>query len=143
MKKLIDKLCNRETITYLIFGVLTTAINYGIYHLMYKFTELEPVVYNIVAWTVAVIFAFFTNKVVVFQSKEFKPSTLIKEFLPFIGARIFSFLVEEAFLALTVNLMGMHPLLSKVIICVVVVIMNYFFSKFLIFKKNKENNDNE
>lgn len=110
---------------------------------MYKFTSLEPVVYNIVAWTVAVIFAFFTNKIVVFQSKEFKPTTLFKEFFPFIGARIFSFLVEEAFLALTVNLMGMHPLLSKVIICVVVVIMNYFFSKFLIFKKNKENNDNE
>ena len=143
MKKLINKLLNRETITYLIFGVLTTAINYGVYYLMYKFTTLEPVVYNIVAWTVAVIFAFFTNKVVVFQSKEFKAVTLVREFLPFIGARIFSFIVEEAFLALTVNLMGMHPLLSKVIICVVVVIMNYFFSKFLIFNKKKENNDNE
>jgi putative flippase GtrA len=138
MKKLIDKLCNRETITYLIFGVLTTALNYAIYHLMYRFTTLEPVVYNIVAWTVAVIFAFFTNKLVVFQSKEFKPNTLIKEFFPFIGARIFSFLVEEAFLAITVNLMGMHPLLSKIVICVVVVILNYFFSKFLIFRKKKE-----
>lgn len=141
MKKLINKLINRETITYLIFGVLTTAINYAVYYLMYRFTSLEPTVYNIVAWTVAVIFAFVTNKLVVFQSKGFQPDTIIKEFLPFIGARIFSFVVEEAFLGLTVNLMGMHPLLSKVVISIVVVILNYFFSKFLIFRKKKESNN--
>ena len=141
MKKLISKLINRETITYLIFGVLTTAINYAVYYLMYRFTSLEPTVYNIVAWTVAVIFAFITNKLVVFQSKEFRSDTFIKEFVPFIGARIFSFVVEEAFLALTVNIMGMHPLVSKVIISVVVVILNYFFSKFLIFRKKKESNN--
>ncbi len=140
MKKLISKLINRETITYLIFGVLTTAINYTVYYLMYKFTTLEPTVYNIIAWTVAVIFAFITNKLVVFQSKGFRPTTIIKEFLPFIGARIFSFVVEEAFLGLTVNILDMHPLLSKIIISVVVVILNYFFSKFLIFRKNKEPN---
>lgn len=138
MKNLIKKFINRETITYLIFGVLTTAINYGVYYLMYRFTSLEAIVYNIVAWTVAVIFAFVTNKLVVFESKSFKPDIIIKEFLPFIGARLFSFFVEEAFLALTVNVMGMHPLLSKIVICVVVVILNYFFSKFLIFRKKKE-----
>ncbi len=138
MKKLISKIFNRETITYLIFGVLTTAINYAVYHLMYKFTSLEPTVYNIVAWIVAVIFAFITNKLVVFESKEFHFSTIVREFLPFIGARLFSFFVEEAFLALTVHVMGMHPLKSKIAICVVVVIINYFFSKFLIFRKKKE-----
>ena len=107
---------------------------------MYKFTSLEAIVYNIVAWTVAVIFAFITNKIVVFQSREFRPSTIVREFLPFIGARLFSFFVEEAFLAITVNGMGMHPLKSKIVICVVVVILNYFFSKFLIFRKKKGDN---
>ena len=135
MKKLIDKLCNRETITYLIFGVLTTAINYGIYHLMDKFTELEPVVYNIVAWTVAVIFAFFTNKLFVFESKSFKSTVVFREFLTFVSARIISLLLEEAFLALTVKVMGIHELIAKVIISVIVVIVNYFASKFLVFRK--------
>lgn len=138
MKKLINKLINRETITYLIFGVLTTAINYAVYHLMYRFTTLEAIVYNIIAWTVAVIFAFITNKLIVFESKSFRPGIVIREFIPFIGARIFSFVLEEGFLALTVNVMGMHPLKSKIIISIVVVIVNYIFSKFLIFTKKKE-----
>ena len=141
MKKLINKLFNRETITYIIFGVLTTAVNYIAYYLLYKFTTLDPIIYNTIAWAVSVIFTFFTNKIFVFESKSFKPVTLIREFIPFIGARILSLLLEEAFLALTVKVMNMHELIAKIIISVVVVLVNYFASKFFIFRNKEEHNN--
>ena len=137
MKKLLKKLCNKETITYLIFGVLTTLVNYIVYYLLYRFTGLDALIYNTIAWLAAVIFAFFTNKLFVFESKSFKSSVVFREFLTFVSARIVSLLLEEAFLALTVKVMGIHELISKLIISVIVVIVNYFASKFFIFKKEK------
>ena len=140
MRTLLHKLINRETITYIIFGVLTTAVNYVTYYLLYKFTALDAIIYNTIAWAVSVVFAFITNKLFVFESKSWKIQTVLLEFFPFVGARILSLLLEEAFLLLTVNVMGIHELIAKIIISVVVVIVNYFASKFLIFrnKKNKE-----
>lgn len=98
---------------------------------------MDPLAYNTIAWAAAVIFAFFTNKLFVFESRSFKPDILVKEFLIFVSARVLSLILEEAFLALTVKVMGIHELIAKVIISVVVVIVNYFASKFLIFKKEK------
>lgn len=140
MKTLLHKLINRETITYIIFGVLTTAVNYVTYYLLYRFTALDAIIYNTIAWAVSVIFAFITNKLFVFESKKWAIRTVLREFFPFVGARILSLLLEEAFLVLTVNVLGMHELIAKIIISVVVVIVNYFASKFIIFRKknNKE-----
>ena len=137
MKNLIKKLCNKETITYLIFGVLTTLVNYIVYYLLYKFTAIDALAYNIIAWVAAVIFAFFTNKLFVFESKSFKPNIVFRELLTFVSARVLSLLLEEAFLALTVKVMEIHELLAKLIIAVIVVIVNYFASKLFIFKKGK------
>lgn len=137
MKNLIKKVFNKETITYIIFGILTTIVNYIVYYLLYKYTGMDPLAYNTIAWAAAVIFAFFTNKLFVFESRSFKPDILVKEFLIFVSARVLSLILEEAFLALTVKVMGIHELIAKVIISVVVVIVNYFASKFLIFKKEK------
>ena len=137
MKNLIKKVFNKETITYIIFGILTTIVNYIVYYLLYKYTGMDPLAYNTIAWAAAVIFAFFTNKFFVFESRSFKPDILVKEFLIFVSARVLSLILEEAFLALTVKVMGIHELIAKVIISVIVVIVNYFASKFLIFKKEK------
>ena len=112
-------------------------MNYIVYYLLYRFTGLDALIYNTIAWLAAVIFAFFTNKLFVFESKSFKSSVVFREFLTFVSARIVSLLLEEAFLALTVKVMGIHELISKLIISVIVVIVNYFASKFFIFKKEK------
>ncbi len=138
MKTLLHKLINRETVTYIIFGVLTTAVNYVTYYLLYKFTALDAVIYNTIAWAVSVIFAFITNKIFVFESKKWNIRTVLLELLPFVGARILSLLLEEAFLLLTVHIIGMHELMAKIIISVVVVIVNYFASKFIIFRNKKD-----
>ena len=135
---LLHKFINKETITYIIFGILTTAVNYIAYFILYKFTALDALIYNTIAWAVSVIFAFITNKLFVFESKKWNARTVFKEFIPFVGARILSLLLEEAFLFITVEIANMHELIAKIIISVVVVIVNYFASKFFIFRNKKE-----
>ncbi|MGN0370843.1 MAG: GtrA family protein [Butyrivibrio sp.] len=141
MKKLLKKLINKETISYIIFGGLTTVVNYAVYYLFYKFTDVNYVVYNVIAWIAAVLFAFITNKLFVFESKSFNAKTILRELLSFVAARLLSLLFETAFLAVTVNFFHLNELIAKIAACIFVVIINYFFSKFFIFRKNKEESD--
>ena len=145
MKKLIQKLLNRETITYLIFGVLTTLVNYVIFWLCDKaMGERWVLLNNAVAFVAAVAFAYVTNKLFVFESKSWAPTVVWKELILFISARLISFGLEELGLLLARDVLhaGQYSLLgfsgmmlSKVVLSVVTVILNYFFSKFMIFKQ--------
>ena len=145
MKKLIQKLLNRETILYLIFGVLTTLINFVVFELCNRaFGEAYVLVSETIAFVVAVLFAFFTNKPFVFQSKDWSLKTLSRELPTFFGGRILSFLIEaglvlvarDLFHAGRYELLGLSGLtIAKIPISVIVVIMNYVFSKLLVFKK--------
>lgn len=137
MNNLIKKMLNKETISYLIFGVLTTAVDYIALALLYYKFNLNEIISNTIAWAFAVLFAYITNKLFVFNSKSFALSQLLKEFPSFVLARVFSLVITNVFLFFT-TLMGMHLLLSKAIISVAVIILNYIFSKLFIF--NKKNN---
>lgn len=153
MKKLFEKLCNRETITYLFFGVLTTLINWIVfdrlnYALGSKYAEFN----DAVAFVVSVLFAFFTNKPFVFQSNDWSARTLAKEIPLFFGGRIVSFLIEEGlivaardvFHADLYSILGINGLsVSKVPISVIVVVLNYIFSKYFAFRKTKNNPEEE
>ena len=133
MNNLIKKMLNKETISYLIFGVLTTAVDYIALALLYYKFNLNEIISNTIAWVFAVLFAFITNKLFVFNSKSFALSQLLKEFPSFVLARVFSLVVTNVFLFFT-SLMDMNLLLSKAIISVAVIILNYIFSKAFIFK---------
>ena len=141
----------KEIILYIIFGVLTTLVNFGVFWL---FTELLGeklyLVNNAIAWVAGVAFAFVTNKLFVFESKSKDKKTVSKELVEFTGARLFSFGVEEGGMLLFVSVLGFGrksleilgftlsgQFLVKIALAVIVVIMNYFFSKFVIFRKNK------
>ena len=159
--KLVDKFFTREIITYIIFGVLTTAVNLVTFYIFKKifisigwegvFNKLlgsagwdkalkllgsgtDYLAAPVIAWTVAVIFAFVTNKLIVFESKSWKPAVAGKEFVGFIGARLFSLLVELVFMFVMVTLLKWNDFVAKFIVQVIVVILNYVFSKLLIFK---------
>lgn len=131
---IILKFLNRETISYLIFGVLTTIINIACYRLC---TTIHMVYWlaNAAAWVVAVIFAFITNKLYVFESKSMAPAVVIKEAIAFVTARLFSGACDMAFMIFAVELVGMNDFLAKLISNVFVVIINYVFSKLFIFNK--------
>lgn len=150
MKKLFVKY--KELITYVIFGVLTTAVNFVTFWLMNLIIgEKLYLLNNVIAWIVSVIFAYVTNKLWVFDSKSWSIKVIGKEIPEFVGARLFSLAVEEGGLLLFMNVMHFEKLaftilgfnitgtlIAKVILAVIVVILNYIFSKLVIFKQKKD-----
>jgi putative flippase GtrA len=144
---LFKKYVNRETILYVIFGVLTTIVNYVAFFIFDSafgkadlFGKYGYLIANIIAWIAAVIFAFITNKIYVFESKSWKASIIGFEFASFVGARLFSLLIEMGFMWLFVSRLGMNKYIAKLIISVVVIILNYVFSKLVIFRKREGTN---
>lgn len=124
-----------EIICYGIFGVLTTIINYLSYIVCTRLFNLEALISNLIAWVLSVIFAFITNKLIVFHSKEFTLNILLKEGISFLLARVFSLLLDMLILYVMFDLMGINDLIVKIIANIVVIIVNYVLSKFMIFKK--------
>ena len=139
--KLIKNIYNKykELINYGIFGVLTTIINYLSYIIFTRLLNLDIFISNLLAWILSVIFAFFTNKIIVFKSKEFTFGVLIKESITFVGARVFSLLLDMIILYIMSDLMGINDLIVKIISNIIVIIVNYVLSKFIIFKSKTKN----
>ncbi|MEE1012552.1 MAG: GtrA family protein [Acutalibacteraceae bacterium] len=159
--KLINKFVTKEFISYVLFGVLTTILNFAVYigfHELFLAIGWEGLLHgilpdnefirqlfegedpcyldaNTIAWVAGVVFAFVTNKLWVFESKSWKPAIALKEFISFTGARIFSFVVETVMMFVLVTLMHCPAIIAKLIIGIVVIILNYIFSKLFIFKK--------
>lgn len=152
IKALFKKLVNKETVTYVIFGVLTTLVNLLVFKgfdvlfkgKYYLFT-------NTIAWIAAVAFAYVTNKLFVFESKSWKFDVIKKEIPSFLGARIASYFVEQAGLWIFVELFHFDEkvfdfilvklsgkITAKLIIGVIVVVINYVLSKFIIFSKKEK-----
>ncbi|MBE6554216.1 MAG: GtrA family protein [Ruminococcaceae bacterium] len=134
----------REQILYLIFGVMTTAVDWGVSFLLYFFwgAAIEKTVYlvhaaNTLAWAAAVVFAYVTNRIWVFQSKRRGCSAVAGEFLAFAGARVSTLLLQELIVFVLFDLLLWNVYLVKVIAAVFVVVANYFISKLLVFRKQK------
>lgn len=152
LKKLIQKLVNQETILYLVFGGLTTLVNLAVFWLMNRVLgEDLALVNNAAAFVAAVIFAYVTNKIFVFESRSWSAQTLRKEIPAFVGARLFSFGLEELLLWISKDVIrvGRYSIVilgivigglmvAKILISVIVVVLNYFFSKLFIFKKKEK-----
>ena len=124
---------------YLIFGVLTTAVNFIVYYICYTKFHWINLASNTVAWILSVMFAFITNKIWVFKSKSFEFSKLAVELSGFITARLSTWLLETVIMFVGVDILKGYWLIAKVIASVLVVILNYVFSKLFIFRKNNEN----
>ena len=124
-----------DVISYLFFGVLTTVVNYLIYLPCFNLLGLSAAVSNVIAWVGAVLFAYLTNKPFVFRSHDWSARTVIPEFSKFVGCRVASGGAETLILLLTVDILGLNGNLWKLIVSVLVVVGNYFGSKFLVFRK--------
>ena len=135
---------HKEIVLYIVFGALTTLVNFIIYYPLVNIKAMEPhkewwvLVVNVIAWIAAVAFAFVTNKLFVFESKERDKKTLLVQITSFVGSRLFSLLVEEGILALFVSLLKFSENIWKLVAAAFVVIMNYFFGKFLVFRNKKD-----
>ena len=127
----------RLFIVYLIFGALTTIVNYFVYLPLHNLLGVSAAVSNVVAWLIAVIFAYLTNKPFVFNSNDWSRAVVVPEFMKFIGCRVGSGAFETLFLLLTVDFFQFNGNIMKLITSVIVVILNYIGSKWLVFQGKK------
>jgi len=139
IKQILKKYDLREIIAYLIVGVLTTVINLLIYYLCTElFLDSNKIIQveiaNVIAWIVAVIFAYYANRVVVFRSKN---DNVINEGVKFFLGRIFTLLLEILLMALMVSILRINDKVAKLVCQVVIIIGNYIISKLIVFK-NKD-----
>ena len=138
LKKLLKKY--EEIILYLLIGGLTTLVSLGTYYLL-VITILDPKnaielqIANIISWICSVTFAYFTNRKIVFNSTASNAKEKLLEFGKFILGRAFTMIVELVGFFLMFNVIGLKELVSKILISIIVIILNFFISKFFAFKK--------
>ena len=132
-KSIYKKLINREVILYLIFGVLTTLVDFIVFYISNNLLNIHYIVSTCLAWIFAVLFAYITNKIFVFSAIENKHN-IFKEIFYFFTLRLASLILSIIFMVIMVDLLNISEILSKILVNVFVVISNYFFSKVFIFK---------
>ncbi len=125
----------KDVLSYLLFGGLTTLVNYMVYLPCYNLLMFSASASNVIAWAAAVLFAFLTNKPFVFKSHDWSAGTVWPEFGKFVSCRIGSGFLETAIIFVTVDWLGWNGNGMKLLTSVLVVVLNYFASKLLVFKK--------
>ena len=126
----------KAVVSYLFFGACATFINIGTYIICFDGLHISNMISNVIAWVTAVIFAFFTNKLWVFESKSFDGKVFFREMFSFFGCRLLTLVVDLAIMYVGVDVMHWNEILFKIIANIVVIILNYVASKLIIFKKN-------
>ena len=125
-----------EGMRYLICGALATVVNIGAYSLCYYPFHISNSTSNVIAWVVAAVFAYITNRIIVFDSHVNSKKGLAKEITSFFGCRLLTLAVDQAIMIFTVDKLGWNGFLMKVLANIIVIILNFIFSKILIFKKD-------
>ena len=130
----------KEIIKYGIFGVLTTILNIGTYVVLSQWFNINIAIANIIAWAVGVIFAFVTNKLIVFESKNTDKRTVLREFQQFVSARLATGAMDEAIVVIGSIIVDenihqdTYNLAIKIASNILIIVLNYVFSKLFIFK---------
>lgn len=126
---------HKEGMRYLIFGALTTVVNIVVYAILYYALNINNATSNIIAWILGATFAYVTNKLYVFDSKVSNKKELLREIAYFYGCRLLTLAIDEAIMIITVDNWNWNALLMKILANIIVIILNFIFSKILIFKK--------
>ena len=135
----IKKLMEKEMVRYVIAGGMTTAVNLVSFFVLRLVTDLSRSAANIIAIMLAILFAYFANGFYVFRSEQRKSvGRIIREFISFVGMRLFAMVVEVVGTNLLCDSFRYNEFISKIIIQVVVLVINYIFSKCFVFKKDKK-----
>lgn len=137
VKELIKKVCTKEVILYVIFGVLTTIVSLVTYYICVgTFLNAENAIQlqiaNIIAWIISVAFAYITNRKFVFESTN---KNKLDEATKFVTSRIATLLMDMFIMFLGVTLLKLNDGIIKIISQVIVIVANYVFSKIFVFKK--------
>lgn len=128
---MIEMKLERELILYVVFGVLTTLVNIVVYFFFARICGINYLISNVIAWVLSVLFAYITNRIWVFESKN---ANILKEMSLFFGGRLFSGVVDTGLMYLFIDILSIGDFISKIVIQVIVVVLNYVISKLIVFK---------
>lgn len=132
LKRLYQK--NEEVINYLIFGGLTTLVNVVVFFVFNSLLGVQYLIANAISIVLSILFAFFTNKKYVFKSETLTAQAWLKEFLLFCSFRLVSAGFDMLSMWILVGGLELDSNLAKLATQFIVVVLNYFFSKWFIFK---------
>lgn len=133
LRALIEK--HYGILSFAFFGGLTTVVNFLVYYPCFNLLGFSAAVSNVIAWAAAVAFAFVTNKPFVYRSYDWSAGVVLPELVKFVGCRLASGALETGIILVTVDLLHLNGNIMKVIVSVLVVIINYFGGKLLVFRK--------
>ncbi len=140
LKKIYDiYLKYKEVILYLVFGGLTTLINIVSYALFTRVCGLDTILSTSLAWIVSVAFAYITNKIYVFESKTDSIGAFFRECISFFGCRLATGIMDIAIMYIAVDELGFPDMIMKIISNILVIVLNFIFSKIFIFKGSEKN----
>lgn len=125
---------NKEVINYIIVGALTTLVSVGSYYL-FRFIIKDYIILSIISWILAVSFAYVTNRLFVFESKN---EHILEEIIKFVTCRLTTLGMEVVLMILFVSVFKINDMVSKIILQIVILILNYVFSKLFVFKGGKK-----
>jgi len=124
---------NEEVWNYLIVGALSTVLSIGIFIIFVSIINMHFVLANILSWTIGVIFSYCLNRLFVFHSIENKKT---QEFIKFVASRVLSMGIDTFLMIVLVSLIMLDDVIAKLIVAIVIIILNYIMSKYVIFKKS-------
>ena len=127
----------KKVIAYIVFGIITTAINIVTYYLLFELLDFSNVFSVVISRFLAVLFAFFTNKIYVFSSKSMSVKVLFDEMSLFFSARIVTGLLDLIIMYISVDILSFWALPFKLLSNIIVVILNFIASQYLIFKRKQ------
>lgn len=137
MKNIIKNLLKNQIVLYGIFGVLTTLVNLVVFWILQSILKLNENLSNAIAIISAIIFAYVTNRVWVFNSQAKEGKEILQEFLKFVSGRCITMIIEF-YACLKLFETTIPIMVSKITVTVVVIILNFFISKFFAFKNSRK-----
>ena len=138
MESIAKKFLNKQVIMYIIFGVLTTLVNLGISLFLEGVFNINGAWASAIGIMASIIFAYFTNRKWVFESQASNKTEKINEFIKFILGRAVTMIIEQGGVIILYSLMNLPFAPVKLSLTIIVIVLNFFFSKFFAFKKNEK-----
>lgn len=120
---------------YLFWGIITTLLNIVVYYCLVMLIGMPYLIGNCIAWIIAVTFAYFTNKYCVFNQPKQCDNKGIVEYFMFLMSRLLTGVLDMILMYLLISIMDQNQLCSKIFVNVVVIILNFVFARYFIFKE--------
>ena len=136
----LNKIKKNQMIRYIFCGTCTTAVNVVLFYLLREVWDFPLFLSNFISISMAILFAFIVNKVIVFDSPDKKRGNIAKEFILFLSMRLVSMAVEIIGVWFAVDILMTSDITGKLMMQAVVITFNFFFSKYIVFKKGSVSN---